>query len=150
MRFYSTKYTLKDPIDSTELTFGSCIYASSYCHACKLAVDRNIGEIVVGVLKSSDYDPCPFPSCFYKQREIVKCLHTLTFYGWIASMSNVLDLRSFCNDLGLLHEVMHELHHPEIFKFRQRIYDQMVHLETLIPGLKTYRNLVKESQVDSR
>lgn len=139
MRFYATQYDVIDQSDpSRSVTFSSMIYAKSYAHACKLAVMRNIGEMVVGVRKTSQYDPCPLPSYFYKNRQMIDCLHTLTFYAWIASMSKVVDLRSLCNDLGILHEIMHEMHHPHVYSFRQNIFDRLSSLERSIPGLKTY------------
>lgn len=151
MRFYQTQYDVQDPIEPTRsVTFSSVIYASNFAHACQLSVLRNIGEVVVGIVKRCDYNPCPLPSEFYQRRELMDCLHTLTFYGWIASMGRILDLRTMCNDLGLLHEVMHEMHHPNVFMFRQSVYDRMVEMETLIPGLKTYKYLTQKAKIISK
>lgn len=139
MRFYSTQYKLQDPNDpSKHVAYNSSIYASTYGYACKIAVMRRIGELVIGAIETSDCNPCPLPSQLYKERKMMDCLHTLTFYGWIGTCSGVLRPESLISDVGLIHEVMHEIHHPRFYGFRKEILKRLADLEKTIPGLKTY------------
>jgi hypothetical protein len=139
MRFYSTQYRLQDPSDSNKrVLYNSSIYASNYRTACKLASMRGIHEFVIGTVGSQDFDPCPLPSTFYQNRKMMDCLHTLTFYSFIGTTSGVIKSAVMLSDVGLLHEIMHEMHHPEFYSFRVEILNRLLKLESMIPGLKTF------------
>lgn len=137
MRFYSTEYILKSQFK--EQKFNGNIWAESFEEACQLAILRNIDERVIGVVCGPmGFDPCPLPSDFYKNRNLIECSHTLVFYGWIATRAKVICCDGLLNDHGVIHEIIHELHHPTFYTYRQEIMDQLVDLESHIPGLKTY------------
>lgn len=151
MRFYATQYRLQDPSNSEKrILFNSAVYAKTYGHACKLAVMRGIGEFVVGVVEDMEsYNPCPLPSIMYKNRKMIECLHTLTFYSWIAVSAKVIEPTQPLSDVGLVHELMHEIQHPNFYNFRQEILDRICAFETLVPGLKSYIFPENFSQSDS-
>lgn len=134
MKFYSAIYTLEAQ------EFSSYIYAQDRESATQMVQQRNIGEKIIGVLVTKKgFDPHPLPSVMYQQRKLIECAHTLTFYSWLASRAGVMNLESeMVSDHGMLHELFHEMHHPEIYGFREKVYARMISLEVSIPGLISY------------
>ena len=134
MDYYSAQYKLNDT------HYSSFIYASSTTAALSFIKQRNIGEILIGVLdrhKNSNFNPQPLPSYLYRQRDLPACAHTLAFYCWIALRSNKWTHDDALCDIGVMHEVLHELEYPAQFPFRESLWWQLVKLESVIPGLNT-------------
>ena len=135
MIYFSTLYKVRDN------EYSSFIYAVNRQAADKIIQIRNIGERIIGeLIRVGDINPSPLPSDFYLERSLMACVHTLTFYGWLASRAGVVPYIAdvMLRDDGILHEVMHELHHPEDFGFRDDVFKQMLELEAVIPGLNTW------------
>jgi hypothetical protein len=134
MKFYSAIYTL----ESEE--FSSYIYAQDRDSAAQMVQKRNIGERIIGVhVNKKGFDPHPLPSVMYQARKLIECAHTLTFYSWLASRSGVMNLESeMMSDHGILHELFHEMHHPDVYGFREKVLKRMTYMEARIPGLISY------------
>jgi len=146
MRFYSTEYVLTS--NNKEQKFNGNIWAPSFEAATELAILRNINERVLGVVSGyPGFDPCPLPSTFYKNRDLIECTHVLVFYGWLASKAKAADCDSLLNDHGAIHEILHEMHHPNFYSFRQEVMDMLIKLEESIPGLKTYIGVKNHNKV---
>lgn len=141
MRFYSTQYVLET--NGKRDTYHGTIAARSIGEAKKLAQIRNMGETVLGVVSDKEYNSCPLPSELYKSRSLIECTHCLIFYGWIASRALIETCDSLLNDHGVIHEILHEMHHPNFYGYREEIFERLVNLESRIPGLKTYSGLRK-------
>lgn len=135
MKYFSAKY------EQSSKSYSSFIYAASLDDARRIVKLRNIGEEILGELasKSKHFQPQPLPSDFYRERQLLPCMHTLMFYGWIAGKAGVIDpLDDILSDRGMLHEVMHEMHHPDVYGYRDPIMAQLLCLEARIPGLISY------------
>jgi hypothetical protein len=133
---YNTVY------EAGKKSYVSFVYAKDQTAAKTIITRRNIGETIVGeLIRSSRNKLMPLPSTFYTKRQLIKCMHTLTFYGWIASRAGI-DVTDFLlRDDGALHEIMHELHFPKENKFRESVHMSLLMLETSIPGLSSYSEI---------
>jgi hypothetical protein len=132
MKFYSAMYQ----IDSQE--YSSFIYAQDREAAMEMVKQRNLGEKILGELRSKSFAPHPLPSEQYEKRDLIECVHTLTFYSWLAAKAGVIDPTETLSDRGVLHEILHEMHHPDVYAFRENIRDRLISLEKSIPGLISY------------
>jgi hypothetical protein len=146
MKYFSTVYS----VGSVQYT--SFIYAQDRSGAEEYSEQRNIGETVIGEhVTKAGFDPCPLPSYFYERRKLTDCVHTFMFYSWIASRIDArrkltsgtmifTDLPDeLLRDDGILHQLIHEMHHPKHYSKQQPVLDQLVEFEHKIPGLKTFK-----------
>lgn len=122
-----------------DTSYSSFIYALNRETADKIIKARNIGEKIVGQLvKTKGFNPSPLSSDFYLERDLMNCVHSLTFYGWLGCRAGVTCGDKLMRDDGILHEVLHEMHFPKDYQFRQHIYEKILELEEAIPGLTSY------------
>lgn len=101
--------------------YGSHIYAKSYKQAEQIAMDRNIGEKVVGVSSGAvdgynrkvpeDISNPDFKdlSDFEFLHALPQILHSACFLSFIAVSSNQSTLQSLIGDEGVIHELIHLL-----------------------------------------
>lgn len=131
MKVFATQYQ----VGAT--SFSSFVYAIDRKQADKYIGIRNIGEKVLGELADKKFEACPLPSNLYQERKLIPCIHCLTFYGWIAG--KFMDMHDhLLRDDGVLHDIMHEIEHPQELGFRPLVFDRLEDLERIIPGLKTF------------
>jgi len=134
MKYFSAIY------EQGATRYSSFIYAQDKEAAVKMVKQRNIGEQILGEhVEDKDFTPHPLPSAQYVLRELIQCVHTLTYYSWIASKAGVIDpADDVLSDKGVLHEILHEMQHPEVYGFRENIRERLAALEMSIPGLVSY------------
>ncbi len=127
--YYLTQYVLKN------VPYSAFIYAQDRQKAELIAVLRNIGEIVVDQTVQIPRDQQPSPAEHYRERKLARAAHGITFYSWIAAKAGVLSTDGILGDVGVLHEVLHEMEFPEQIGYREGVYQQIKDLEKIVPGL---------------
>ena len=131
LRYYGTEYELNG------VKFAFFIYAKNLTTAKEIATRRGIGEVITGELcLNKGFEPLPLPSGLYVTRDLPACLHTLSFYVWIASRAghNLLDV--MFSDHGIIHELVHEIQFPLTFSYREPLHTDIKSVETLVLGLR--------------
>ena len=144
MNYYAAIYHLNS------VDYASFIYATDRHEAKRIAHRRNIGEEILGVMKSQpEFNPQPLPSAAYfgaahapnvgaRLVLLISTAHLISFYGWIASRARIVDATThILSDQGMLHEILHEIQFPEEYGFRLALYENLQNLEESIPGLFT-------------
>ncbi|HNC59139.1 MAG TPA: hypothetical protein PLP33_27175 [Leptospiraceae bacterium] len=60
----------------------------------------------------------------YRKRNLISCLHTLSFVGNIALNAKIINHQELLLDNGLIHEVLHELQFEE-FTFNKQVHEKL-------------------------
>jgi len=119
----------------------SYVFAASRSEADQLVKARNIGERVAGLMAGArpTLMAKDLPSVLYRSRLLPDCAHSIAFLSWIVARSGQMNNQQVADwilgDQGILHDVLHEIHHPKQFGFREVVMARIEELEERVPGL---------------
>jgi len=121
MRKFLTKYQAHGDM------YALHIYATSLAKAKRIAVARNIGEVIEGELTEWE---------FVSQRTSnpMEALHEACFLSYLAMKAGAMDVDDVLGDKGVLHEMAHLLHLSNKKIDAQEFCGQLAHLRSIIPG----------------
>lgn len=127
--------------------FGSHIYAKSFKEAERIVVERNIGEIVIGIsggttdgygrhvpeeLENPDFRKI---NDYQFLNLLPQIIHSANFLGFIAFKSGKIKIEELIGDHGVIHELVH-LMESEILNTRQikRTRGLFYNLQSKVPS----------------
>lgn len=124
-KFWHTEYNTNH-VGRYGKKYGSYVIGNTRSDAETILKKRDLGKRIIDLpCKVKSTNRIQSTAKAYKKRDLLNVLHTLSFVGNILLNINAMKHSDLLSDVGMLHEVIHELQYPSGFRFSNDIYQRL-------------------------
>lgn len=124
MRYFLTHYPVKE--GRKKHLYATYIKAKDFESAKDFVKIRGLNETIIsGPYPISFIKAVVKPSILFTRGDFKECLHTLCFLGLIMHNAGVLSVKELLGDIGVLHELVHQLEGNVKEKFKAKLLSNL-------------------------